>query len=178
MHVFLKLKIKKLASDAKATREAERHILTKGRALLGKYNKSHAKGQPHPAEPDYVARAKKWMTEHTTEGVFNDEAQQAVDKAYEKFWGLQRYRTLTLRREARNSLLAYGFLRGKSYAEIESNGCYELPDFNQVKRMAEKFCEDDLRVIRQRWAEWLEDAVKALAGGDTALKDHLIKTAA
>lgn len=178
MLMFLKLKIKKLTSDAKATREAERHTLANGRALLGKYNKRHKKGEPHPAEPENVTRAKKWMKDHTTDGIFQDEAQQALDKAYEKFWGLQRYRTLVLRREARATFLAYGFLRGRSYTEIEGSGCYELPDFNQVKRMAEKFAEEDIRIVRQRWVEWLEDATKALAGDDTALREHLMRYAA
>jgi DNA-binding HxlR family transcriptional regulator len=40
--------------------------------------------------------------------------------AYEEFWGLRDHRTGVVRKEARSSLLAYGYIRGRKYLEVET----------------------------------------------------------
>lgn len=50
---------------------------------------------------------------------------------------LQVHRTLVVRSEARHTLLAYGFLRGKKYLEIEHKA-KEQPNFDKIRKMVEK----------------------------------------
>ena len=56
----------------------------------------------------------------------------------EKYWGLILHRTGTVRREARHTLLAYGFLRGKKYHQIE-NKCDYPPSWEKVEKMVQKY---------------------------------------
>lgn len=43
-----------------------------------------------------------------------------------------------VRDEARHSQLAYGYLRGRSYAQV-ANGCQKPLDFSKVKGMVDRF---------------------------------------
>lgn len=54
------------------------------------------------------------------------------------FWGLRHHRTVDVRDETRAALLAYGFLRGKKYRELEPNALSE-PDWGRVFAIARKF---------------------------------------
>jgi len=54
------------------------------------------------------------------------------------FWGLRYHRTQNVRDEARASLLAYGFLRGRAYARME-NKCYEPPPMGRVAELVKKY---------------------------------------
>jgi len=56
-------------------------------------------------------------------------------------WGLQQHRKTVVRRAARESLLAYGFLRGASYARME-RACRDAPDFGAVAAVAKRFGGD------------------------------------
>lgn len=160
MKLYLRLKINRLVHEVRAIKEAERHHITKGRALLGRWRKRHKKDKPKPEMPAFVVRASQWA-----DAVDVHVAQEAINSQYYKFWGLERYRKHTLRPALRHSHLALGFLKGKRYDQIEASGCYQLPNFDEVKRMVEKFSEEDIRVTRQRWAEWKDAAEKALAIG-------------
>lgn len=51
--------------------------------------------------------------------------------------GLMCHRTGTVRNEARHTLLAYGFIRGRKYRQMEAKCEYE-PDWKKVWRMVEK----------------------------------------
>lgn len=73
------------------------------------------------------------------------------------FFGLQAHRRGILRREARYALLAYGFLRGKSYKQIEKKA-YEPPNWTVIEQMAKRFGGLDSRVLLQRFAEWKDAA--------------------
>ena len=67
--------------------------------------------------------------------------------------GLWMHRTKGIRYEARCSQLAYGFLRGRAYRQMERS-CHKSPDWERVKNIAERFSAEDKRVIAQRFAEW------------------------
>jgi hypothetical protein len=54
-------------------------------------------------------------------------------------------------------LLAYGFLRGKSYKQIEKKA-YEPPNWTVIEQMAKRFGGLDSRVLLQRFAEWKDAA--------------------
>lgn len=75
------------------------------------------------------------------------------------FWGMQHHRIEVVRREARSSLLAYGFLRGRLYGEIENNA-YTKPDFKRVFGIIERFRDgpEKIQDITQRFAEWRDTA--------------------
>ena len=76
---------------------------------------------------------------------------------------LHHHRTHTVRREARWSLLAYGFLRDRLYSAIET-GARKPVDWDYVQRIAERFSGNpDPRHVRQRFAEWKADALASIA---------------
>ncbi len=56
----------------------------------------------------------------------------------EKREGLHLHRVGTVRREARHALLAYGFIRGLKYCQMEAK-CETPPDWEAVKRMVVKY---------------------------------------
>ncbi|MFQ6011538.1 MAG: hypothetical protein ACE5KG_05145 [Nitrososphaerales archaeon] len=57
-----------------------------------------------------------------------------------KYWNFQLYhhRITVVRREARHTHLAYAFLRGRSYSQIEEK-CHTPPDWEQVRRMVTRY---------------------------------------
>lgn len=78
------------------------------------------------------------------------------------FWGLRKHRTWDVRREARSSCLAYGFLRGRAYRAIEAK-CYSKPDWKRVQSLIERYGEGDKRILIQKFSEWKDAPV--LQGG-------------
>jgi len=108
----LKNRLKALAYESKEVRKQEKHVLTNVRKLRGivPWSKKHQKGEERPARP--------------VQPQVKLPVKEVIDKEiplqeYE-FFGLHRYRTHFLRKEARHMHLAYGFLKGKKYSEIES----------------------------------------------------------
>jgi hypothetical protein len=73
------------------------------------------------------------------------------------FKSIQDHRRQDIRSEARHSHLAYGFLRGRAYAEIERS-TYTNPDWGRVLRIARRFSDEDQRIVDQRFAEWKAQA--------------------
>jgi len=51
---------------------------------------------------------------------------------------LNKHRKVVLRKEARNILLAYGFLNGKEYSQLETRANFE-PDWSSIRRYVKKF---------------------------------------
>ena len=66
---------------------------------------------------------------------------------------LYSHRIFPLRREARSSFLAYGFLRGREYLQIEQPNSRE-PNWNRVRDIVARFGNMDKRVAAQKLAEW------------------------
>lgn len=54
------------------------------------------------------------------------------------FFSLQGHRRCEVRPEARAALLAYGFLRGRTYHQIE-NKCHEPPNWHRVTELVRKY---------------------------------------
>ena len=54
---------------------------------------------------------------------------------------LREHRILVVRKECRAASLAYGFLRGSNYFDIERK-VHENPDKNRVKDLVKKYCLD------------------------------------
>lgn len=71
---------------------------------------------------------------------------------------LHHMRTHSLRKESRAANLAYGFFLGRSYSQMEQT-CHERPDLARVEMLVERYSGDlDERHVRQKFAQWLDDA--------------------
>jgi hypothetical protein len=71
--------------------------------------------------------------------------------------GLAEHRKHTVRDEARHTLLAYGFIRGRRYTEIEPK-CHHYPSWDLIWRMVKKYGvqwdeDEDLHSYKKRQAE-------------------------
>lgn len=79
--------------------------------------------------------------------------------------GLHLHRVNDVRKETRNALLAYGFLRGLKYVEME-NFAWTQPNWERVKKLAMRYAELDeeinQQVISQRFAEWQDEALSGV----------------
>lgn len=76
---------------------------------------------------------------------------------------LHNHRTYDVRNEARASLLAYGFLRGKTLTQIERNRKERYTAdrylFKRAGKIAEKFSKEPNNVIQKRFEEWINTGV-------------------
>ena len=97
-------------------------------------------------------------------------AEARIIRAEEKKWpgehparhGPHRHRIHEVRAEARHALLAYGFLCGREYRQLEGNAA-RAPDWDRVQRLAEKFgaaAKADLPIVAQRFAQWRDAAMQ------------------
>lgn len=68
--------------------------------------------------------------------IIRREEQRTHDPALRE--ALYLHRILKVRRAARNTHLAYGYLRGRSYTQLEAS-CAEAPDWADVKRMVKQY---------------------------------------
>lgn len=91
----------------------------------------------------------------------NNKLESAVYHESVRF-GLWDHRCNVVRREARSSHIAYGFLLGRSYQQIE-NLSYVQPDWARVEQLITKYYEGDPRTIQQRYAEWKDTALRGVA---------------
>lgn len=67
--------------------------------------------------------------------------------------GLHLHRVNEVRREARVALLAYGFIRGRTYQQIESNTCpWIAPDWTRVAVLASRY--GSAKVTKETLVAW------------------------
>jgi len=104
-------------------------------------------------EAHYIrSKEKKWK----------DRARAARAKAKDpkfsedNFWSMRNHR-MELRVESRCSQLAYGFLRGRKYHQME-DVAYSAPDWSRIENIAKRFSQDDPRLVIQSFAEWKDEA--------------------
>ena len=71
---------------------------------------------------------------------------------------LHEHRVGTVRREARNTLLAYGYLRARSYAQMERSPKTQ-PAWDSVERMIKKYGQ-----IKQPLEEWKDEQTENVRG--------------
>jgi len=78
------------------------------------------------------------------------------ERHYRAFWSLRHHRTGIVRSVARTNGLAYGFLRGHTYAQMEAKCRSDnQPNFDEIEKIVKRFgTSDDLA----RWPQWLEEA--------------------
>lgn len=137
--IYLKVKIATLAAESKIIRKQERKQVKANRKFkIWLYTSM---------------RAVESNLERLTE-------LKAIEAArFDPRPSLHHHRTHEVRKEARASLLAYGFLRGKAYKVMEQK-CYEEPKWDKIEALATRFSSMDQRVLAQRFAEW-----KAIGNG-------------
>lgn len=73
--------------------------------------------------------------------------------------GLYFHRIQDVRQESRSACLAYGFLRGHTYQQLEARS-YTRPDWKRVQTLVEKYGEGDSRERMQRFAAWKDEALE------------------
>jgi len=76
--------------------------------------------------------------------------------------GLHEHRVTVVRNESRVANIAYGFLRGREYYEIEQY-CYTTPNWKRVEELVMKYAEHDNpkynRPVEEIFKDWKERAV-------------------
>jgi len=88
-------------------------------------------------------------------------AESRIIKQEERKWkgdhplraSLRQHRIYEVRVHSRSTNLAYGFLRGRTYLQVE-NKTYRKPDWMEVERLAIKYATDDIRGVKQKFTEW------------------------
>lgn len=85
----------------------------------------------------------------------------ATNSSYES---LRLHRITVVRQAARLNHLAYGFLRGTSYARMEGS-CKTPPDWAKVEKIAKRFGPNEWS---ERWSTWLAEAQAHLAPREAA----------
>lgn len=80
--------------------------------------------------------------------------------------GIRHHRLTRIRPEARNALLAYGFLRGMPYHKME-NFSWTQPNWDRILKLATRYSKESEQVVAQRFAQWLYEAK-----GDVKAKFH------
>lgn len=133
MKVYLKIKIKSLALEAETIRREEK-----------KY-KTHY---------EYLNA----LVTDVDRNAFN-EAEVLIrrDATLNTRITLHEHRVNHVRKEARAALLAYGFLNGRAYVEIEG---FTRTGFSwkRVEELVKKYGEGDQRTLLQQFAEWRDNA--------------------
>ncbi len=68
---------------------------------------------------------------------------------------LHNHRVHVVRKATRSTLLAYGFLRRRTYSQIEKT-CKTTPNFHEVERMVLKYYEGEFekQKLKDALAEW------------------------
>lgn len=64
--------------------------------------------------------------------------------------GLHLHRTRIVRSEARATLVAYGYMKGKDYRRVEPNAKKE-PDWAKVKSMVNRYCDFEAKSGFDAW---------------------------
>jgi hypothetical protein len=159
---------------------------------------SHLKVKVHTLshEMTYIRRQEeKWKTRarrarerqrFLSDPVLVDTATQQSLYAEANFWSQRRHR-YGLKDEARTTHLAYGSMRGRSYAKME-NICYgplkgmggSEPDWAAIESTVERFSTGEFQPKQdymQKFAEWLADAKVWYAGNKERIKQIGIATA-
>ena len=91
-------------------------------------------------------------------------AEASIIRREEKRWpgpsatrtGLHLHRVFEVRHEARAALLAYAFLRGRTYRAVEKSA-HESPDWKRIETIAIKYA-DTQSLLKENFAAWRKAA--------------------
>lgn len=92
--------------------------------------------------------------------LFNEARQDGNDQRAEYqetvFKGLRGHRITVVRDEARASHLAYGFLRGQEYKQMERRAD-TMPDWKKIRKLACRYSEYDPLLTREAVDTWISE---------------------
>lgn len=83
-------------------------------------------------------------------------------EARDTFWGLRNHRTNDVRNEARAAQLAYGFLRGRDYRQLESKS-YSTPPLKRTTDLIRKYGRPGDKLHIKDVERWLDGEQTAAA---------------
>jgi hypothetical protein len=141
---YLKVKIKALADEARTIKAEERkwfqvETVRRYREVDGKLRQVGVTRTSHRKRTEMQKANGHMGTPHPL------------------FFGLRDHRIKVVRPEARAANLAYGFLRGRRYEQVE-NKAFEQPNWRRVEEIVRKFGVGDIRDIMQTFASWKDGA--------------------
>lgn len=131
----------------------------------------------HRNEIKWKAKAKAARARHR---------HHAIDYCESNFWSL-RWHRVGLKSEARWSHLAYGFMRGRSYQQMEyiSYGGIKgfnraVPNWERIEEIVTKFSKDEPNHgdVMQRFGAWLAEARVWFDGNESRIRDRILMDAA
>jgi hypothetical protein len=129
---YLKIKVVSLAAEATLIRNAENRI---------KFGREIEYSYVNEKTGETVTKQKRVKRKR-------NEIQDAV------FWGLRNHRIEDVRSEARAAQVAYGYLRGKTYEQVEG-GTLTSPNWSRVYTLVEKYGRHtNRRLDHQAVREW------------------------
>lgn len=151
----LKAAIMGYSLSSTVLRKEARKQLHSMRILSGsksQFSKKHSKGTPKPEELAIIIPS------------LGERLKPELDIATLRYWNLEQVRKLELRKALRHAHLAYNFLKGNDYAEVEQ-GSYNLPDWNEVEgfvldAVKQDGNQDTPQEVKQRLAHWIDEAQK------------------
>lgn len=123
MKAYLKIKITSLAAEATLIRKEER------RHNVGHRGRVRARRLLAKKPNDLTATQRR----HLERALIPPSTD-----ALKTFWGLRDHRTGKVREEARAAQIAYGYLNGLAYKQIENKAKTE-PDWKRVCQLIEKY---------------------------------------
>lgn len=127
------------------------------------------------AEARIIRRDERKALGHGRQGLKVGINPDFISRHYRDFNDLRDHRIGIVRSVTRTNLLAYGFLKGRSYAELEVK-TNSVPDFKAVRKNAQTFSDGPWDEVR--WTGWLKEARAHLHGQDTIQAWQLPQVAA
>lgn len=135
----LRIKIKSLAAESRIIKDEERKLTRAHKPFIdGKTGRTIRVGRIPEARARQVAAEK-------------------IENMEAEYQSLRRHRTIDVRNEARAAQIAYGFLRGKPYARIETPKV-PLPDGLRAmaRGIAFRFGSRNLTQVEKDMTLWLD----------------------
>jgi hypothetical protein len=174
MKEYLKIKLLSLQAEARIIRQYEnKRKISAGRAreLLDTHSAiefhkkeifrlQNVKYNPHVhdfhSKVAYHEMKLEWLQRQANKTQY---AQQNLDYNEKVYLGLHTHRVLDVRKEARATNLAYGFLQGHAYKDVEKTA-YTKPPWDRIESMVMRYGEDnDVSARKARFDTWKAEAV-------------------
>lgn len=157
MQVHLKVKIKSLVAEAQFIRREEQKVSTNYRHRKRMERALALNSTPFGSMGADRSPLNEAQRIRIQKKLDRARAQLNNPRAMKAHATLNYHRKEELRSHARSSFLAYGFIRGLEYKQIE-NLSYSEPDWMEVRRLIEKFSEEGSQTWSVRFEEFKQQA--------------------
>jgi hypothetical protein len=170
--LYLKVKLMSLAAEAKIIRKIENKYLAKNRwaRQLLNLEKTIEKCQRQVARLRNSQHTDNFRVANIEEHIewLKQKANRVrpiesnISKDEMNYFGLHDHRVIAIRQEARATNIAYGFLRGHAFRDIESSSRIK-PNWTKIVNMVMKYgaaTKGELVVLKEKFDKWKEEATK------------------